>query len=559
MNGDGRVDLVVTAGSIDSVGLLQFGATSDPYWRVYLNDGTGFSLEPTQWSTPMGGAVGITSSLGFNRTRSDAFGPSASREGSQRWCLKDMDADARPDLVVMSTYMPSLNYPVQFEQNGEHFWRVHLNNGAGFDPTPINWLTPDGGMVIGDGQVLGFPAFQNDQVGVGNGTTIGNDLWRVVDMTGDSRPDLVMTSERVEDVNWMVYEQFSHEGSPVWLVHINNGAGFDEEPLFWPTPEGGLVDPTTGFGFTATFGGSDHLGSQTWAMEDMQGDGRPDLVVFAAVENNGITAQFGHGVSPHWKVHLNTGVDFAAPALDWPTPMGGFQNDLDLGYTFSEQIFNSSSEEIWSMLDLGGDGAPELVVFGSGDEAAIGPGQFMANGMPVWYVYDNMLAGFSSEAVLCATPSGGMVDSDGDMLGFLGSQNESALVLPDNEAWSILDLNGDMHLDLVVTSLGGVQFGSEEDPHWRVFLGSDHVQVEDLAMSEFDHRIHPNPCDADCWLVREPSGDKTSFIIRDLVGREVMVGSTRGSTLLQLGALRPGVYFVVPESRAGCVLRFIVE
>lgn len=559
MDGDSRPDLVITAEVDETNGTQQFGAEGDPHWLVHLNNGSGFDAEPLLWTTPTGGAPGYFAPLGYNRVMSDAFDMTSVLEGSQRWNLRDMDGDSRPDLVVMSAYESDLTYPRQLRSGDMPVWKVFWNNGAGFNAEPTLWSTPDGGMINSDSVDLGFPAFQNDQVGVGNGTAIGNDRWKLVDMTGDQRPDLVVTSERSAGPSPVVYDQLHVNGSPMWAVHVNTGSGFDSEPLIWSTPEGGLLDANAGFGFNSTQGGSEVVGSQTWAIVDMQGDRRPDLVTFSLVDVNGSTSQYGYGVSPFWNVYLNNGVGFADEPTYWLTPTGGYSNEDASGYTFLRNDDTFIPEEVWSLADLDGDGAPELIAHGYGQTAAPDPGQFELGGVPAWKVFDNLFTSFSSAVTRWTTPAGGMVNSNGEAFGFLGTEHYGSLLFPENEAWSTMDINGDLVLDLVVTSSGGIQFGAGTDPHWLVFFGSGLVNVDDRVGSEGEFALYPNPCDAECWITTAHDVQRTEFLLSDALGRVRVNFAVHGFAVLDVSLLEPGIYTITPKARTGHAARFVVE
>ena len=153
MNGDGKIDLVVMAQN-DVSGLDKvFSPASNPYWKVYLNTGLGFSTNVTNWTIPIGGKQGFNGNWGFN-----AFGGSASTNSTvdnQTWSVMDMNGDGKLDLVIG-------------EENGSlNYCR---NNGTVTAPDFSNTQSSFGNVIVQqNGSVVGFsvPCF----VKLNNATT----------------------------------------------------------------------------------------------------------------------------------------------------------------------------------------------------------------------------------------------------------------------------------------------------------------------------------------------------------------------------------------------------
>src|SRR3954467_4236439 len=85
--------------------------------------------------------------------------------------------------------------------------------------------------------------------------------------------------------------------------------GLTGGPANWPLPPGGMISGGTTFGFLSAGGFSspgNNTGSQNWGAMDINGDSKPDLVVFAQLQAGNVTV-FSPGSAPYWKVYLNTG------------------------------------------------------------------------------------------------------------------------------------------------------------------------------------------------------------------------------------------------------------
>jgi hypothetical protein len=244
LDGDERPDLVVTydAG----------GTAGDGAWLVHLNDGAGFAASPRRWPVPIRAA--------HLEQQGDA---TAARF---LWTVRDLDGDLRPDLLV--TYdgrTPSERTT----------WRVHRNDGSGFDPVPLLLRLP-------------FPALRAEEQG---DATFAARLHALRDLDGDRRPDLVVT-----------YSDREPRDARSWLVHRGTGAGFEAEPIRWPLP---FVARRLSEQGDAAFAVRLH------ALRDVDGDERPDLVVTYDAGGTGEAA---------WEVYRNDGRGFEPAPFRWSLP-----------------------------------------------------------------------------------------------------------------------------------------------------------------------------------------------------------------------------------------------
>ncbi|MFN8154982.1 MAG: T9SS type A sorting domain-containing protein [Bacteroidia bacterium] len=397
MNGDNKPDLVVTAEYQSSAGgVLQFGAGSSPYWKVYLNNGSGFSTTATNWTTPIGGYY---QNAGVNIGYYDVSFQGASYNNSQNWSLADMNGDAMPDLLVFAEYQSATNGVLQYGAGSSPFWKVYLNTGSGFASTATNWSTPVGGYFNSTGTNIGyFTAFFS-------GASYNNSQnWSLKDMDGDSKPDLVVPSE-YKTVNNGV-QQFGVGSSPYWKVYLNNGNGFLTSVATWTTPVGGFYSSTgvnTGYYELSAYG-YPNINSQNWIVQDLDGDARPELIVSADCQNvNTGQMQFGAGTAPYWKVYRNTGAGYANTNVVWTTPIGGYytMSGANLGY-FLTTYYGSSFDdsENWTLADMNGDGMTDLVIPSEYQSAFNGQLQYGVGTSPYWIVYiNNGFVGLAEQSV----------------------------------------------------------------------------------------------------------------------------------------------------------------
>jgi hypothetical protein len=124
VNGDGKPDLVHTGDTTKSQQV--WDVTGAPYWKVYLNTGSGFGAVKN-WPVPQNGAY-----EGLFATNT---------AGARFWSTVDLDADGKPDLI--QTADPTKGQQV-WDASGSPYWKVSLNTGTSFG-APINWSVPQSG------------------------------------------------------------------------------------------------------------------------------------------------------------------------------------------------------------------------------------------------------------------------------------------------------------------------------------------------------------------------------------------------------------------------------
>lgn len=432
----------------------------------------GFSASPNNWSLPDGGLLQGGVTYGFNAT--GGAGSSSQNSGSQSWAIIDLNGDGQQDLVVTGS-MNGGTYAQEFSPGGGSYWKLYANNGGGFNASSSNWSLPSGGMLEG-GVTYGYNALGGSATSAQNN---GSESWGIVDMDGDDRPDLVVTGA----LNGGAYAQeFSPGSGSYWKVYPNNGSGFDGSFVNWSLPTGGLLEGGITYGYNSlggTASSTQNNGSESWALADMDGDGRADLVVTGSLNGGTYAQEFSPGSNSYWKVYHNNGSGFDASYLTWSLPDGGrLQGGVTYGFNAlggQVTVGQTPGSQNWALVDIGGDGKPDLVVTGQliGSEDT----EFSPATNSYWKYYGNTGSGFSATASNWSLPAGGKLQG-GVTYGFnavagtaVSGQNTGS------QSWSLADLDSDGRPDLVVTGeLGSGAYAQEFSPgsnsYWKRFTNT---------------------------------------------------------------------------------------
>jgi hypothetical protein len=202
LDGDRLPDLVVTSQRDTGGRLRAFDyATNAAHWKVYRNDGAGFETSATAWSVPPGGGGSVTGYWSVAGTDTES--------GSEQWTTVDLDGDELPDLVVTSQRdnrgrSRAFDYAASSAR-----WKMYRNNATRFEASEILWPVPPngGGAVTGYWDVAGTDVDK------------GSEQWTLIDLDGDHRPDLNVTSKR-NDVGRLVAFDFAVK-SRHWQLYRN--------------------------------------------------------------------------------------------------------------------------------------------------------------------------------------------------------------------------------------------------------------------------------------------------------------------------------------------------
>lgn len=227
MNRDGVRDIVMTL-SISTGDV--FGHGEPPHWLVFLVDGLEV-LPGIEWSVPEGGTkCGYHLLEADRQTSSYCFG-----EQAPSWRVRDFDGDGLPDLLVVD--------PIR------RGWFLHRGTPTGFGE-PIEWQVPD--------RYKWATQSLAPEAGLA-----------ILDLDGDGKLDLIDT--------FGVYDHHF----PSWRVYRGGEAGFQGSAEFYGVPESVSNRGTDAMSWNPCIGGFDcEIPKQSWITVDLNGDGRPELIVW---------------------------------------------------------------------------------------------------------------------------------------------------------------------------------------------------------------------------------------------------------------------------------------
>jgi hypothetical protein len=369
-------------------GLAACGGSSSettPDSGVSACHGTHFDSTVTSWTLPPGT---------FDRLAD-------SNPNGRNHATLDLDGDGKLDLVVMRTSFAGS------DGVGTKHWLVYRGGDAGFGAAQM-WTLPTAAG--------GF-----DQLADNNSNGRNHAL---VDLDGDHRLDLVVTRSS--------YDTSDGVGRTQWRVYANTGSGFAAAPTAWTIPPmaGGIPQ----------LADSDSQG-RVYTTTDLDGDGRPDLVISAA--GYGFPGEVG---ATHWNVYANTGTGFSTTATSWALPqsMAGFRSLAD----------SDNNGRIYTTTDLDADGRPDLVISAAGYGF---PGEI---GATHWNVYANTGTGFASAATSWTLPQ--------SMAGFrqLADSDSSG------RDYALTDLDGDRRPELVLTQTSYSSADQVGRTHWKTYANT---------------------------------------------------------------------------------------
>lgn len=302
INGDAKPDLVATR-YYSSLGYDVLGPQNGTrYWKVYLNNGSGFTQTGINWNLPAGGNITSNNNNSFYDLQYEYINNNE-LDGSQLWSTMDMNGDAKPDLIVCQQRQVG-TFSVPGSGNSK-YWKVYFNTGTGFTSTAVNWALPPGGGLITSSFNYSYMRM-NYPFNDGSNTLDGSQVWATLDINGDSKPDLVAYQQKQSDV----YSVPGSGSNRYWKVYLNSGNGFTSTALNWSLPQGGRVTSQGNYSYDLlqspyTDGFFDIDGAQTWQVMDINGDSKLDLVALQQKQSGSYNV-LGASGNRYWKAYLNS-------------------------------------------------------------------------------------------------------------------------------------------------------------------------------------------------------------------------------------------------------------
>lgn len=231
LNGDRALDLLVYDDCSDD-------AVGQSHWNVYLGAAGGFASGATAWSLPPPPENHPFTLL--DRTSCDSAG-----DVGYAYSLREVTGDGKPDLLV---YEDCANPEV-----GVRYWAVFRGTELGFETEARSLALPPADE----------PWTEIERASCSQAAGTGFS-YHLVDMNGDARPDLLTVLDCGD----------ATVGTSHFDVYLADDAGYDPNPTPWPLPE---PAPNQRWSTASTSPCSGQ--SRGFVLREMDGDGRPDLLV----------------------------------------------------------------------------------------------------------------------------------------------------------------------------------------------------------------------------------------------------------------------------------------
>ena len=337
LNGDGSVDLLLYdyCGDLGAEQLEQ----EEKQWRVYFNTGTGFTPAPDVWVVPDAHVV-MTPDTDYSGSRSRPI------------LLQDRTGDGLPDLVFRGDGR---------DEPGLAAYDVYAQlPTGGFSLTPVPYSLPG---PVG--------AFDGSEPWTCDENAPERPVFRWMNLVGDGRLDLVVLRECDGDLT-------SEVGDSHYLVYEGLEAGVAEEPVQW-----GLPEPPNPQMWGVLSGAEIDW---EFSLIDITGDGKLDI--FVTYDRSG-KSSVGAGL---WWVFEGTETGFEPAPRQWNLP-GASSDFSSLNGTCS------SARYLYRVVDMTGDGRPDLVVTEDCEDATPGLGE------QYWHVFMNRGDSFAPTPIVWQVPT----------------------------------------------------------------------------------------------------------------------------------------------------------
>lgn len=276
----------------------------------------------------------------------------------------------------------------------------------GFAPSPTDFSLP---AVYPSGN---FASFGNSSCP--EDTSL---VWTAFDLDGGGAVDAVGTG---------LCSGEGEIGKSSWAVHLGAGSGFAETATTFTLPVGypaGTFDGVLGYDCPSG-------GALEWSLAQVDGDGQPDILGVSLCDGSA-----GVGLM-QWRVHSNTGAGFEDVGTDWLLPVGYLPTTFD---DLGNYACTESADLMWTPLDVDGDGFLDILGFsGCSADTVVGKSE--------WLLWRGTAAGVTDPPTSLSLPSAYPIASF-DSVGLAFCEVGASPL------WSLIDINGDEWLDIVVTSV----------------------------------------------------------------------------------------------------------
>jgi len=220
LNGDGLPDHVMWPFNPTNGYNAQYMPHPTPYFAVEYNDGYSFESTNTYMGLPGAYDVwpGVVAQTNNGQIDYNGIFWSDAMIDLPYAGLYDLNGDGLPDRVVVD--QASLGY-------SNTIWYVYLNNGHGFNTTPIvlTNINNQGQYAIYSGTTAD-PFWSPEGTGNPNGSNAGSEVTTLMDINGDGLLDRVMTVyySSSPTANYFLV-QLNQGPYPDLLTNVNNGIG----------------------------------------------------------------------------------------------------------------------------------------------------------------------------------------------------------------------------------------------------------------------------------------------------------------------------------------------
>lgn len=298
---------------------------------------------------------------------------------------------------------------------------------TGFAPSPTAFVLPDVGATGS-----AFTGIRGDA----NCASL-HPAYALANLLGDVWPELVVTRDCRD----------ATVGRDVWSVYPGAASGFGAATAY-TLP--GVTSSSAGLPFPSDGEAEDCDGSGLpgYALAELHGDGRAELVLTVDCANEATGAS-------QWLVHSAEATGFSATPTPFTLPSAPVGDDppwgrIEAGADCGDGVPGHA------MLDLSGDGAPDLVVTRACEDEAVGKAR--------WDVYLGGSGGVSTTATPWALPDLGAGTS------YAALEGAAACRSGRGPGYGLAHADGDGVLDLIVTEdCSDVTVGAGI---WRVYAGS---------------------------------------------------------------------------------------